>query len=410
MYEPTSSGGVDAASVCPSIAVDYACLQTKRFGQAKARSIGVVESILLAQSMDRERNLRASSGGVIKEILLEGLSRREIDGVIALSHRRGICFEPDSIRSSEDVDRLPASIYHNVPFDNALKILMGRPARYALVATPCQLEGIYKLIYTFRPDLAERVALSIGLICGWTYSHHAIKAICTFTGIDFDRIENIAYRGAGPVGHLRIETPTRTSSINRRRNFHYIVAFDRSFNLPRCHLCVNHLNYLADIVVGDAWLSRVAGTTAGVSLVICRAKKTADIMNRISEAGNIRLAEACEADLVESQSRNFVYGDFAYAYAHYLESIGRFTPRLIGPNRDAAVLPPITEVSRFHRTYMRKVRMQQQGAYRRLWIRKLFFDVAGYAWRLTRKLLKQAPSRSTRRKPDGLSSPAGPFR
>ena len=34
--------------------------------------------------------------------------------------------------------------------------------------------------------------------------------------------------------------------INRRVNLKYQAAFDRSYNLPRCHYCVNHGNFLAE--------------------------------------------------------------------------------------------------------------------------------------------------------------------
>jgi coenzyme F420-reducing hydrogenase beta subunit len=40
----------------------------------------VIEQVLLAQSTDRERNVAASSGGVIKELLREYLARDEVDG------------------------------------------------------------------------------------------------------------------------------------------------------------------------------------------------------------------------------------------------------------------------------------------------------------------------------------------
>ena len=117
-------------------------------------------------------------------------------------------------------------------------------------------------------------------------------------------------------------------------------------------------------------------------------------MARLSDTGKIRLAEANEADLVESQSRNFVYGDFAYSYARYLDSIGQFTPDINGPGRDSAVFASTVEVARFHRNYMRKIHMQQKGAYRRLWFRKFVFDVPVYAWRFIKKLFNQQSNRA----------------
>ena len=51
-------------------------------------------SVLLAQSTDRDRNLQASSGGLIKELLLHYLAQPDVDGVIALGHVGGLDFQP----------------------------------------------------------------------------------------------------------------------------------------------------------------------------------------------------------------------------------------------------------------------------------------------------------------------------
>lgn len=387
MYEPASCGGQAAAAVCPSIQVDFDWLQGMRFPDGSSTSLGVVESIFLAQSTDYERNLKASSGGVIKELLLEYLSHDEVDGAIALSHIKGLLFEPALITQPEQVDGLPGSIYHNVPFDNALRLLSSNEGRYVLVGIPCQLEGIFNFIYRCHPELAERVYASIGLVCGWTYTHHAIKAICDFKGVDFDRIDGIAYRGGGPVGRLCVQTPNARLEVNRRTDLDYIASFDRSFNLPRCHVCIDHISFLSDIVVGDAWLSRTSHTKTGVSIVICRTKKAVEIVGSLGERGSIQCREATEADVVESQSRSLVYGDFAYAYADYLREIGEFCPSMTGPNRPFAILSSRADVIEFHRENQLKVELQRQGRYRRLRWRKLVVDSGKLVGRRLRKRL-----------------------
>lgn len=384
MYEPSEPGGKAAASVCPSIQVDFEWLHRALFGDAPVTPMGVVEAIMLAQSTSFERNMQASSGGLIRELLLEYLARDGIDGAIALSHVEGLLFEPRLIVQAEQVAELPGSIYHNVPYDNALRLLSSHQGRHVLVATPCQLEGIYKYIFKHRPELAERIHITIGLTCGWSYTHHAIEAICEYKGVDFDRIQGIAFRGGGPIGDLRIQLPGKTVEVNRRTDFDYMVAFDRSFNLPRCHLCVNHINFLGDIVVGDAWLACTAHSKTGVSIVICRTKEAVEVMQILREKGRIRCIEVTEAEITESQSRALTYGDFSYAYADYLKEITQFRPDTTGPNRSSAILSPRQDVERFHREKMLKTRLRQQGRYRRLWWRKIAVDVRRDLWRYLR--------------------------
>ncbi|MFM9084527.1 MAG: coenzyme F420 hydrogenase/dehydrogenase beta subunit N-terminal domain-containing protein, partial [Actinomycetota bacterium] len=92
IFQPETPGGPDAAAVCPAVRVDYAGLQSWLFPGAEIGPYGAVRSVHLSQSTDEGRNLRASSGGLIKEVLRSMLSADRIDGVIALDHVEGLDF------------------------------------------------------------------------------------------------------------------------------------------------------------------------------------------------------------------------------------------------------------------------------------------------------------------------------
>ncbi len=371
IYEPDHPGGERAASVCPAVAVDFADLQRRIFGaDARQGEYGVVESVMLAQSTDHDRNLKASSGGLIKELLMELLARDDVDGAIALGHVKGIEFEPQMIRSPDDVDSLPGSIYHNLSQARALELLKENEGRFVLVAIPCELEGIFNYIYKLEPHLADRIHTTIGLLCGWQYSHHALKAICEFKGLDYEQIEGISYRGEGPVGKMQVRAGGKEVAVSRRVDFEYQVAFDRSFNTPRCHLCINHSNFLADIVVGDAWLPSTLYTRTGISLVINRKPEVHALMHALEERDRIKLTDVTVEEIKESQKRRVVFGDFAYAYAEYLDEIGIHHPEMTGPNRPAAELSPRREAEFFHKELTRKLQLQREGRYRFLKWRK----------------------------------------
>jgi len=387
MYEPSGPGNADAAAVCPAVRVDFEFLQREIFGSAEQTPLGVLENVMLAQSTDRERNLKASSGGVIKELLHWYLARDDVDGAIALRQVGGLGFEPQLIRRRDEIDTLPGSIYHNLPLDNALRILRENEGRFVLVALPCQLEGIYSYVFRCAPELRRRIHTTIGLVCGWNFTHHALRAVCKYKGIDYDRITDVAYRGAGPVGKLRITTPEGTTSVHRRVDLSYQVAFDRSFNIPRCHLCINHCNFLADIVVADAWLPSTIGTKTGISLVTCRRREAEAALRELAGAGRLRLTDVTQDEILESQSRRVALGDFSYAYADYLRELGRYCPEMIGPNRPAAQLVGRAEIERFHTRTELKTRLQRQRRYRRLWYRKVTIEIGPFLGRYIRWFL-----------------------
>ncbi|HEY6532730.1 MAG TPA: Coenzyme F420 hydrogenase/dehydrogenase, beta subunit C-terminal domain [Acidimicrobiales bacterium] len=370
IYEPDHVGGPEAAAVCPAVAVDFPGLQARNFPGETPGPFGVVKAVHLAQSTDLERNRRSSSGGIIKELLHHLLADPEVDGIIALGHVEGLDFRPRIVRRAEEIEELPGSIYHNLAQPQALQLLEETEGRFVVVAIPCHLEGLFTYIEARAPHLRSRIHSTVGLLCGWQYSHHALRAICAFKGIDFDDIQDISYRGGGPIGKLVIHTSKGSRSIGRRVDFGYQVAFDRSFNTPRCHVCVNHGNVLADVVVGDAWLPSTVATTTGISIVVSRTAAMADTIDQLFDEGRIRAVPVSEDEIQESQKRNVVYGDFAYAYAEHLDRLGLHRPDMVAPNRVAARLASPRSVERFHDELVRKLRLQQQGRYRLLYLRK----------------------------------------
>ncbi|HZD00386.1 MAG TPA: Coenzyme F420 hydrogenase/dehydrogenase, beta subunit C-terminal domain [Actinomycetes bacterium] len=370
IYQPSHASNADAASVCPAVQVDFPGLQDRIFPGAEQTSYGVVHSVLLAQSTNYERNLAASSGGLVKELLLHYLGRDDVDGALALGHMGGIDFQTRLVTSPDEVDRLPGSIYHNLQQSRMLELLHELDGRYVVVAIPCQLEGIYNYIYQRAPELADKIHTTIGLLCGWQYSHHALRAIAEFKGIDYEQVTDLSFRGEGPVGRLRMWTGDTVHAVGRRVDFDYQVAFDRSFNTPRCHTCINHSNFLADIVVGDAWLPSTVATRTGVSLLICRKPGTDEAVRALARDGSIKVTDVTTAEIMESQKRRVVFGDFAYAYSAYLDEIGVHHPDMVGPNRSEAQLAPRSDVARFHRELNRKLELQWARRYRFLRVRK----------------------------------------
>jgi coenzyme F420 hydrogenase subunit beta len=376
IYLPETAGNATAAAVCPAVQVDFAGLHAKVFPDLEVTEYGVVDSVLLAQSTDEHRNVNASSGGLIKELLHHLLGRSDVDGIIALGHVEGLDFQPRLITEPAGIDELPGSIYHNLSQPRAIELLRENEGRYVLVAIPCQLEGIYQYIYECEPHLADRIHTTVGLLCGWQYGHHAIKAICEYLGADYEQIVDISYRGGGPVGKLRIRTRDgREVSASRRVDFGYQVAFDRHFNTPRCHTCINHSNFLADIVVGDAWLPSTVFTKTGISLLICRKPHTRAVVDELVAAGRVVASEVTNEEIRESQTDRVIFGNFAYAYADYLDELGQHHPDMVGPNRERAQLVARDEVVHFHEELVRKLELQRAGRYRFLKWRKATYEL-----------------------------------
>ena len=385
IYQPETPGGPDAAAVCPAVRVDYGGLQSWLFPGAEVGPYGVVRSVHLSQSTDEGRNMRASSGGLIKEVLRSMLGSGRIDAVIALDHVEGLEFAARLVTEPDDIDTLPGSIYHNLRQTSALELLRDTPGRVAMVGIPCQLEGMWQWVRTREPKLRDKVVFTVGLLCGWQYSHHSIEAMGQYLGFDPAAIDDISYRGGGPVGKLTVTTRDgATHTASRRVDFGYQVAFDRHFNTTRCHVCVNHSNFLADLVVGDAWLPSTVFTKTGVSLVVCRTALAEQVLAELVEARRCVSIEVGTEEIRESQTDRVVFGEFAYAYADHLRSLGGHVPELHGPNEGHGTLKPRRQVAKFHRELVRKQALMAARRYRWMKWRKATLELKSYLMRYVR--------------------------
>lgn len=395
IYEPASAGGPLAATVCPSIEVDYEELHRFVFGTGATGPLGVIRAVYLAQSTDAERNRKASSGGLIKEAIRYLLSSGIAEGVISIVHKRGLEYEPSIIRSPTDVDTLPGSIYHNINLQSAISLIEQHDARLALVAIPCQLEGVYNYIAKIRPELRKRIVFTIGLLCAWQYTRHSIRAIATYSGLEHREITDVAFRGGDMIGKLRLQLgPRREVRIDRRASLNYQVAFDRYFNTPRCFVCINHTNFFADLVVGDSWMQSTRFTKTGVSIAVARSANGLRAIQEMQERGQIVSHEIGEKELLESEGESLVYGEFAYAFSALLRKLGEHAPHLQGPNQGCGRVSPQTAVIKFYDELMLRRKLMMQGRYRALWWRKMFLE----GHKITRRYLTWFISRALRLK------------
>lgn len=317
--------------VCPSYEVDYgACYKWDRAGSA----IGPLVSVYTGQSTNTERNLEASSGGVIKSLSAYLLEKGFVDGVVALVHINGLQYEPRLITSVSDIDATPGSVYHNTTFLQSIEILRKNEGRFLVVGIPCQITGILNHINRNESELRSKIFGIVGLICGWMFSYHTLWSFASYNGIRPEEIKGISYRGEGKVGDLVIETSSGRERFTRRPKLahgrHYLnyrTSFGRTLNMKRCHYCVEHLNFGADLSVGDAWLKRFSGDSLGTSILITRSQRFDGIIRSMEQDGWLSLEPGSVADVEESQSPDLAYGVTARALNADTRARGAFAPR-----------------------------------------------------------------------------------
>ena len=327
--------------VCPSYRVDFVHLA----GWTEAdRKIGPWYALYTGHSTASNIRARASSGGIIREIGRYCLEQGVVDGVITLRHVQGLDYEPSLYTEVEDVLTTPGSIYHNVNFEQAISILKSKTGRFLLIATPCQLTSVRKWQLSCPDQSLGQVTLTIGLVCGWMFSRYSVFHFAKAVGIEPANLQNVTYRGGDRVGALRLETLEQTWSFSRRPRYRtdkhtalYKIAFSRTYNNKRCLLCVDHLNYLADIVIGDAWLEAFKKDKLGTSIIIVRNSRMDAVLQELDTLGRINLKLATEADIIESQSADLAYGISAQRIVRKMKQRSQFVPVFELPHPDTGL-------------------------------------------------------------------------
>lgn len=318
--------------VCPSYEEDF--ISMANWTDASQR-IGPVEAIYTGHSTSRDIHIRSSSGGIIRELCRHYLESGFVDGVITLKHIAGLDYEPHLYTSiNELIENMPGSIYHNVNFENAIEILKNTTGKFALIAGPCQLTSVRKWQHACSNQNVGKIEVAIGFICGWMYSRHTVKHFARYKGIKYENLTDVSYRGGDNIGNFILKDSSgqehkyyrRPEAFKHDHVAPFKVAFSRTYVCKRCLFCVEHLNFLADIVVGDAWLDRFQNDKMGTSIVIVRNNSAIAVFDQLSAKGRILLETASEDDVVASQSEYFAFSTPARQIVNKLRTQGKFSP------------------------------------------------------------------------------------
>ena len=324
--------------VCPSIEVD---LHGLLGASGPLSRVGPIDSIWIGHAPVHRDDGVSSSGGVLRALVTDAIDRGV--PVIAIG-REAEGYVPRIHRTRDDLTSVPGSIYHSLSFAPAIDALRSLERPALLVAIPCHLAGLRAYASRHEPELLERIEFTAGIICGWMFTDHSLRAFAHYHQLAGD-IVDARYRGEDKVGRLKIETTETKGSWNRRtfpsdaERIHYRASFARYANRLRCRVCEDHLNVLADVSVGDAWLARTRGQKTSVVAVRTPAGRAR--IDALVGAGKLELEPGSVADLYESQSADLVEGHTARRLGAVLDAAGHPVPKFRFRDGRAAPAPTL---------------------------------------------------------------------
>jgi len=320
---------------CPSIRVDFRNTVSQRNVKGVkvefSKRGGGIKSTYLAYSSEHRNGGISSSGGVIREMICHQLELGTPVVCLAVDPDDGQ-LKARLLTELSEIKYVPGSIYNSISFVGAIDCLRKATKPVMLVSIPCHLAGVKQYIREVEPKLQNKIDVVCGIVCGWMYSDHSIKAFTEFKNIQGD-VTSISYRGSDRVGQLQLTVDEKVHSF-ARKNFStfneaidYQSAFSTDYNRLRCRLCEDHLNQSADLIAGDAWLQRTIKDK--VSILGIRTEKGNDLILEMIKTKRLGVEEGSFEDFIESQSANLVYNFEARKMSTSLRQKGKLVPEFM---------------------------------------------------------------------------------
>lgn len=211
----------------------------------------------------------ATFGGIVTQLVTKLLEDKIYDSVFVVGsycHKKVTCAEKFS--NVEDLKNIPKSCYVMVSHENTLKYMrMNKENKIIIVATPCVGHGLINVIDLLK--LNRDNYLLIGLFCDKTMTNEVFDYFEYVFGCGNKKLDKIHFRtkevGGWPGGvRLFWKNGSCTDLPNRER-----TQVKEYFQPEGCLYCLDKVNYLADISVGDNYIEE-SSNNKGTSSVILR--------------------------------------------------------------------------------------------------------------------------------------------
>lgn len=323
--------------VCPGAVMNMPGLADEIYGTQPAdEMVGHYLHICAGYAADTQIRKRAASGGISTSLLTYLFQAGEIDiayCTAGLSPHNGKAI---IAHSATELEACAGSHYHPVNFGAALPALAESEKRFAFVGLPCEIAALRTLM-RYRPDIADRCILTVGLFCGGINRFSGIGRYLSSAGVDPEKVTEIDYRDGDWPGQIRLkeEGKAATKSIprikgNSRWNIlRYMVSFQGYWMLPRCRICPDQISDFADIAVGDPHLSRFKKQSSeGISAIVARSQKGMDILNAAEKNGMIITEPLSRDELVKSQGYTLENRRYTNVYIKMARKLGMVPPQV----------------------------------------------------------------------------------
>jgi len=243
--------------------------------------IGSYSKIGVAHTANESIRTKSASGGFITTLLLNALKRGLIDGAI-VTINEGLEQKVVLAMTPDDIIKSAGNKYLQFPLNAHLTKLFDKKGRFAVVALPCQINGLRRL-ENIQSDLERKIVVRIGVFCTHVVSVNGMLYLLKLMGIEKEDVEELRYKTKmfGTTG-LYVRTINGEESFVPLKKY-YTNFFDFFFIPLGCIKCNDMTAEDSDISVGKALFLGSSSDNPGYSLFIVRTEVGKKFLDEANE-------------------------------------------------------------------------------------------------------------------------------
>jgi len=290
--------------VCPGFELDLTDKPGNQAGLMEHPLIGSYDAIYRAYSNDSGRRERASSGGIITEVVDHLLVTGRVDGAIVTRMKMDEPLQAEGYVAHNSKDLVPSqkSKYCPVPLNTILKPLVRKKSieKFVFIGLPHHVHGL-RLLQRMFPHLKESIPTVISSFTAHVPSQRATEFILYKNRIHPKEVSSIEYRGGGNPGRMKIVTKDGKEYFVPHLHWTYSGhSFPMFFYPVREWLYFDKISEWADLVMGDNWMEGLS-EQKGASSVVVRSRCAHKIMNEMIDQNKIVASVMSTDDLIVDQ-------------------------------------------------------------------------------------------------------------
>lgn len=282
--------------VCPQINTP---LRMKE--QLATPYIGPTQCAYLCGAADPAVASEGQTGGLARVLLASALELGLADMSVCVVDNPQKPLRPVAIlaKTAKEILTSSRSKYCPIPVNVLIGEIVKSDARIAFLGLGCHMQGLH-LAMENLPKLQEKIVLKLGLFCDRVLTYSAADYLVRCAGTTPQNVAAFDYRHKawmGWPGDIRVVTcDGEVRNVSRYRR----IDSRELFTPIHCRLCIDKLNSLADISLGDPY-----GLAKGAQVptaAIVRTEIGKNLLLEAQEAGKITLRPVEAETVVKHQN------------------------------------------------------------------------------------------------------------